>query len=48
MYERKRRPLANTSTNAMITLLGQIMQQALGYELVERNPVRVGGRSARS
>jgi site-specific recombinase XerD len=47
MYERKRRPLANTSTNAMITLLGQIMQQALDYELVERNPVRVGGRSAR-
>ncbi len=31
----------------MITLLGQIIQQALGYELVDRNPVRVGGRSAR-
>lgn len=46
-YERKRRPLSNTSINAMITLLGQIMQQALDYELVDRNPVRVGGRSAR-
>lgn len=28
-YERKRRALSNTSINAMITLLGQIMQQAL-------------------
>jgi hypothetical protein len=31
----------------MITLLGQILQQALDYELIDRNPVRVGGRSAR-
>lgn len=46
-YERKRRPLSNTSINAMITLLGQIMQQAVDYELIVRNPVRVGGRSAR-
>jgi integrase len=46
-YERKRRPLSNTSINAMITLLGQVMQQALDYELIDRNPVRVGGRSAR-
>ena len=27
-YERQRRPLSNTSINAMITLLGQILQQA--------------------
>src|ERR1700694_479245 len=33
--------------NAMITLLGQILQQAVDYELIDRNPVRVGGRSAR-
>jgi integrase len=46
-YERRRRPLSNTSINAMITLLGQVMQQALDYELIDRNPVRVGGRSAR-
>jgi integrase len=46
-YERKRRALSNTSINAMITLLGQILQQALDYELIDRNPVRVGGRSAR-
>jgi integrase len=46
-YERKRRPLSNTSINAMLALLGQIMQQALDYEPIDRNPVRVGGRSAR-
>jgi integrase len=46
-YERKRRPLSNTSINAMITLLGQIMQQAFDYELIDRNPVPVGGRTAR-
>jgi hypothetical protein len=41
-YERKRRALSNTSINAMITLLGQIMQQAFDCELIDRNPVRVG------
>ena len=46
-YERRRRPLSNTSINAMITLLGQSLQQAVDYELIDRNPVRVGGRSAR-
>ena len=46
-YQRQRRPLSNTSINAMITLLGQILQQAVDYELIDRNPVRVGGRSAR-
>ncbi len=46
-YERRRRALSNTSINAMITLLGQILQQAVDYELIDRNPVRVGGRSAR-
>jgi integrase len=46
-YERRRRPLSNTSINAMITLLGQILQQAVDYEVIDRNPVRVGGRSAR-
>src|SRR5205823_10527042 len=46
-YQRRRRPLSNTSINAMITLLGQILQQAVDYEVIDRNPVRVGGRSAR-
>jgi hypothetical protein len=46
-YQRRRRPLSNTSINAMIKLLGQILQQAVDYELIDRNPVRVGERSAR-
>ncbi len=46
-YERRRRPLSNTAINMLITLLGQILQQAVDYELIDRNPVRVGGRSAR-
>jgi hypothetical protein len=46
-YERRRRALSNTSINMLITLLGQILQQAVDYELIDRNPVRVGGRQAR-
>ncbi|MGA2013215.1 MAG: tyrosine-type recombinase/integrase [Solirubrobacteraceae bacterium] len=46
-YQRRRRPLSNTSINAMLKLLGQILQQAVDYELIDRNPVRVGERSAR-
>src|SRR2546421_6059966 len=34
-------------TRPMITLLGQILQQAVDYDRIDRNPVRVGGRSAR-
>jgi integrase len=46
-YQRRRRPLSNTSINAMIKLLGQILQQAVDYELIARNPVRVGERGQR-
>lgn len=46
-YERRRRALSNTSINMLLTLLGQILQQAVDYELIDRNPVRVGGRSSR-
>jgi hypothetical protein len=46
-YQRRRPPLSNTSINAMIKLLGQILQQAVDYRLIDRNPVRVGERSAR-
>jgi integrase len=46
-YKRRRRPLSNSSINMLITLLGQILQQAVDYDLIDRNPVRVGGRSAR-
>jgi integrase len=46
-YTRRRQPLSNTSINAMIKLLGQILQLAVDYELVVRNPVRVGERGQR-
>ena len=46
-FDRRRRPLSNTSINMLITLLGQILQQAVDYDLIDRNPVRVGGHSAR-
>ena len=46
-YQRRKRPLSNTSINMLVTLLGQILQQAVDYELIDRNPVRVGGPSAR-
>ena len=46
-YQHRRRPLSNTSINAMIKLLGQILQQAVDYELVARNPVRIGERGQR-
>jgi integrase len=46
-YQRRRRPLSNTSINAMLKLLGQILQQAVDYELIERNPVRIGERGQR-
>ncbi len=41
-YQRRRRPLSNTSINAMIKLRGQILQQAVDYEPIDRNPVRAG------
>jgi integrase len=46
-YRRHRRPLSNTSINAMLKLLGQILQQAVDYDLIARNPVRVGERGQR-
>lgn len=46
-YERRARPLSNTSINAMLKLLGQILQQAADYELIAKNPLTVGERGAR-
>ena len=43
-YRRRRRPLSNRSINMLLTLLGQILQQACDYELIGSNPVRVKGR----
>ena len=43
-YKRRHRPLSNRSINMLLTLLGQILQQACDYELIASNPVRVKGR----
>jgi len=46
-YRRRLRPLSNTSINAMLALLGQILQRAVDYGYIERNPVKVGERRQR-
>lgn len=46
-YRRKKRALSNSSVNRLLELLGLIMQRAVDYEYVTRNPVRVGERSER-
>jgi integrase len=46
-YRREKRALSNSSINRLLELLGLIMQRAVDYEYVARNPVRVGERSER-
>ncbi|MGH2878692.1 MAG: tyrosine-type recombinase/integrase [Solirubrobacteraceae bacterium] len=46
-YRRRTRALSNTSINGMLTLLSQILQRALDYGLIERNPMKVGQRRDR-
>jgi integrase len=46
-YKRRKRALSNTSINAMLALLGQILQRAVDYGHIERNPVTVGDRKQR-
>jgi integrase len=46
-YERRKRPLSNTSINGMLALLSQILQRAVDYGYIDRNPVKVGGRKER-
>ena len=46
-YERRKRPLSNTSINGMLALLSQILQRAVDYGYIDRNPVKVGGRRER-
>jgi integrase len=46
-YQRRKRGLSNTSINAMLALLGQILQRAVDYGYIERNAVRVGERRQR-
>jgi integrase len=46
-YKRRKRALSNTSINSMLALLGQILQRAVDYGYVERNPMKVGERKDR-
>ncbi len=46
-YERRKRPLSNTSINGMLALLSQILRRAVDYGYIDRNPVEVGGRRER-
>jgi integrase len=47
IYQRRKQPLANSSINKILTLLSQIMQRAVDYGYIERNPVKVGERTER-
>jgi integrase len=46
-YARRKRPLSNTSINSILALLSQILQRALDYGYVERNPMKLGQRRDR-
>jgi integrase len=41
-YRRRKRPLSNASINKILALLSQVMQRAVEYEYVPRNPVTIG------
>lgn len=38
-YRRRKRPLSNTSINRMLALLSQILQRAVDYGHIDRNPL---------
>jgi integrase len=46
-YQRPKRPLANSSINKLLELLSLIMQRAVDYEYITRNPVKIGERTER-
>lgn len=46
-YKRPKKPLSNTSINAILTLHSQILQRALDYEHIPRNPMKVGSHRDR-
>ena len=41
-YKRQKRPLSNTSINAILSLLSRILQRAEDYGHIERNPMKLG------
>lgn len=46
-YRRRKRALSNTSINGILALLSQILQRAVDYDYIERNPLKVGARRER-
>lgn len=46
-YKRRKRALSNTSINAILALLSQIMQRAVDYGYIDRNPMKIGERKDR-
>jgi len=46
-YGRRKRALSNTSINGILTLLSQILQRAVDYGYMERNPLKIGERKER-
>ncbi len=46
-YKRRKSGLSNGSINEILTLLSQILQRAVDYGYIERNPVRIGERKDR-
>jgi integrase len=46
-YKRRKRTLSNTSINAILALLSQIMKRAVDYRYIERNPMKTGDRKDR-
>jgi integrase len=46
-YKRHKKPLSNTSINAILRLLSQVLQRADEYGYIDRNPMTVGQRKDR-
>ncbi|MHB1570426.1 MAG: tyrosine-type recombinase/integrase [Solirubrobacteraceae bacterium] len=41
-YKRRKKPLANSSINGILALLSQILQRAVDYGHIDRNPLKTG------
>jgi integrase len=46
-YKRRKHALSNTSINSILALLSQILQRAVDYGYIERNPMKTGERKDR-
>jgi integrase len=46
-YQRRKKPLSNTSINAILVLLSKILQRAADYDYIEHDPMKLGERRDR-